>query len=444
MIASVIGKTFLKEYNRREKTDYSAEEFFDKIYHPLFYDHEKYMQWMTNSPFVQGYRSASPPDKTIRLEKLANLKQKISGDDEPDASFAIGFPAAGETGTTSGQVTTLSPVVEDEDIYASWIGGGLGIGIKGGFSIYFNHPEILWKVYEGWNLYRNFLEEYDNLRPNQIDTWNGQWFSYACSKEFNAAFPETGMRNALEPAAGGNIQFKTQQWTEVMFGIARQFKESQITGYVFSLGQMNTTIGFIPFELPDIARPLQFYSELFGENDFLDSTTKITRMYGTAHSFRSACQKGVIGTSALEPKDLVQYMQPRRGRAKTPDFRNADQEKEITFKVYQTWLLAMLNNKELWDHADNAAKAYLEYVEGSKKASRQRTNAIDQILDATNKRTFIEANIEVIENAEGVAQKISDIVEQIHLMPEDNFRYFKTLIKFRYAFWKNQQQGENL
>src|SRR5690606_18765217 len=109
------------------------------------------------------------------------------------------------------------------------------------------------------------------------------------------------------------------------------------------------------------------YSELFGENDFLDSTTKISKMYGTAHSFRSACQKGVIGTSALEPKDLAQYMQTRQGKTKTPDFVKADQEKTISFKVYQTWLLAMLNNKELWDHANDAAQAYLEYVEGSKK-----------------------------------------------------------------------------
>jgi hypothetical protein len=443
MIASVIGKTFLKEYNRRSDSNYSAEEFFLKIFHPVFYGHERYLQWMTNTPFTTGLKKGELPDDSKRNERLQTFQEKFDTQDFPNYSYAIGFPAVGDLGTTSGQVTNLNPVISHEEIYATWIGGGLGIRVQGGMSLLFNHPQILWKVYEGWSLYRQFLEEYDNLRPNQIDTWNGQWFSYACSKEFNAASPETGMSKALEPAIGGGIQFKTQQWTEVIFGIAQQFREKQITGYVFSLGQMNTTIGFIPFELPDIARPLQFYSELFGENDFLDSTTKITQMYGTAHSFRSACQKGVIGTPALEPKDLVQYMQSRRGTAKTPDFAKADREKEITFKVYQTWLLAMLNNKELWDYANNAAKAYLEYVEGSKKASRQRTNAIDQILDATNKRAFIEANIEVVENAAETAQKISDIVEQIHLMPEDNFRYFKTLIKFRYAFWKNQQQGEN-
>lgn len=442
MIASVIGNTFLDEYNRRTENNYSAEEFFDEVYHPLFYDHEKYMQWVTNSPFVQGFKKGTPPDKSDRLGKLEIFKEKIRRGDEPDASFAIGFAASGHLGTTSGQVTNMPLQSSPQDIYASWIGSGLGIGIKGGYSIYFNHPEILWKVYEGWSLYRQLLEEQDKLRPNQIDTWNGQWFSHACSRGFDVNVPQKGLADAFQATPDGRIQLKTQQWTEVMFGIAQQFKEQQITGYVFSLGQMNTTIGFIPFELPDLVKPLQFYRELFGENEFLESRTKITQMYGTAYSFRSACQKGAIGTPALEPKDLMQYMQLRQGKMKSPDFAKADQEKIISFKVYQTWLLAMLNNKELWDQADDAAKAYLEYAEGGKKANTKRPNAVNAILDATSKRGFIEANIGVIENAGATAQKISDLVESINLMPEDNFRYFKTLIKFRYAFWQNQKEGE--
>jgi hypothetical protein len=439
MIASVIGRTLLAEYNRRNATTYSAEEFFENVYHSVFYDHEKYLQYVGNSPYVQGFKKGSPYDKTDRLARLNTLKQKIHSGIAPDASFAIGFAATGAEGTTSGQVTNLSIPTTPEDVYASWIGGGLGIGIQGGFSIYFNNPEILWRVYEGWQVYRRFLKETANLRPNQIDTWNGQWFSHACSDDFDEDFPEIGMTEAFSATTDGGLEIKTQQWTQVLFGVANKFKTQQITGYVFSLGQVNTTVGFVPFELPELVRPLRFYRELFGENEFLDNKDKIQKMYGTAHSFKSACRKGAIGVPALEPKDLVQYMM--QGKGKTPDFAKADQEKRISFNVYQTWLLAMLNNKELWQRANDAAAAYLEYESGSKKVSTVRLNAIKEVLDAPTKRKFIEASIKLVEEVGDSAQQISDLVEEVNSLPEDNFRYFQTLIKFRYAFLKSQKQG---
>ena len=443
MIASVIGKTLLAEYNRRKGTKYSAGEFFENVFHPVFYDHERYLQYVGNSAYVQGLKKGSPYNKTDRLSRLNTLKQKIHSGIAPDASFAIGFAATGAEGTTSGQVTNLSIPASPEDVYASWIGGGLGIGIQGGFSIYFNHPQILWKIYEGWQLYRSFLTERENLRPNQIDTWNGQWFSYACSDEFDEDFPEVEMANRTSATKDGDLEFKTQQWTEVLFGVANKFKTQQITGYVFSLGQMNTTIGFVPFALPELVRPLQFYREFFGENEFLDNKKIIQKMYGTAHSFRSACRKGAIGVPALEPRDLVQYMSSARGQAKKPDFAKADQEKRISFNVYQSWLMAMLNNKDLWQKATDAATAYLEYVAGSKKVSTQRENAIEKVLNATSKRMFIEASTVLVQDSNTSAQSISDLVEEVNALPEDNFRYFQTLIKFRYAFLKSQRQGEN-
>ena len=102
------------------------------------------------------------------------------------------------------------------------------------------------------------------------------------------------------------------------------------------------------------------------------------------------------------------------------------------FNVYQTWLMAMLNNKELWDRANDAAVAYLDYVAGSRKVSRQRENAVDGVLGATSKRKFIEASTVLVQNeaAAASAQKISDLVEEVNLFQEDNFRYFQTLIRF--------------
>ena len=125
MIASVIGSTFLKEYNKRNKTKYSAEEFFKEIFYPLFYDHDKYMQWITNSPFVQGIRKGKFPTKEERCEKVIALYDKINSQ-APDASIAIGYPSVDELATTSGQLTNLVLPIDKEDAFASWMGGGLG------------------------------------------------------------------------------------------------------------------------------------------------------------------------------------------------------------------------------------------------------------------------------------------------------------------------------
>lgn len=442
MITTIIGKTLLAEYNRRLAKNLSAKEFFYDVFYPLFYGQERYMQWVTNCPFTNPWKKGVWPDETNRLKRLQEFKSKVEGGNTPDASFAVGFPAAGADGTTSGQVSNLALPLQTEDIYSSWIGSGLGIGVQGGFAIFINHPEILWKIYEGWTLYRDFLQEHRNLRPYQIDSWNGQWFSYVCSRGYDENSPGTDMSSTMRRTDEGELQFDTQQWSEVLLGIAERFQERNITGYVCSLGKTNKTIGFIPFQLPELLMPLQFYRELFGESEFLDNRDKIRKMYGTAFGFRTACQKGAIGVSALEPKDLKQFISTGRGKGKNPDFDKADQEKKVSFNAYQTWLLAMLNNKELWEQANSAATVLMDFAAGAKKANRQRENAIEEVLGAPSKRKFIEASTALVETEAQVAERLFALVEQVNILPEDNFRYFQTLIKFRYAFLKSQQKGE--
>lgn len=95
MITTLVGKTFLTAYNRKYKQDYSAKEFFEKVYFELFFNHSKYMQWVTNSPFVQ-MKAGQKPDKLSiddRKEKLLALFEKARNE-VPDASFALGYSAS--------------------------------------------------------------------------------------------------------------------------------------------------------------------------------------------------------------------------------------------------------------------------------------------------------------------------------------------------------------
>lgn len=454
MIASRIGKTFLNAYNREYAKSYTAKEFFTQEFFPLFYDHPKYMQWVTNSPFVQGIRKGSYPSKDERQEKLLTLTNKVKNQ-KPDASIAIGFPSQDIIATTSGQITNLGIGIDEEEVYASWIGGGFGIGVQGGLAIYYDIPEILLTLYQGWQLYRNHLEEISNLRPNQIDTWNGQWLSHAYGRSYSEMSPTDTFEDPFTTTKDGKIEITTQRWVKILHGISRKSSQKTLTGYVFNLGQTNTTIGFIQFSLSNLRKPIHFYKTLFGENDFLNNARIIEQLLGTQFGFKTSCTRGQIGVKALQPKGLMPFIRIRDGDTKLPKLKKTDvqikkgEDEEsfkrrkneaqesfnyqyVTYKTYESWIMATLDNESLYDKATKYAQCFIEYEKGAGQAKTDRKNQVKNALSASNKRKFVEALTKIIEK-----QKMSlldDLVEEITKMPSDNFPYFLTLIRFRHAY----------
>ena len=144
MITSTIGRIFLEAYNEKHGTQYDAKTFFIEVYHPLFYDSNKYLQWVQNSPFVQMEQKKGQKVENLtseeRQEKLQVFLKKVDECITPDASIAPGFPASEEKefATTSGQVTNLDLSTSKDDIYLSWFGSSLGVGLQGGLSILFS------------------------------------------------------------------------------------------------------------------------------------------------------------------------------------------------------------------------------------------------------------------------------------------------------------------
>ncbi len=455
MIAVNIGKTFLRAYNHKYDKNYSAKEFFEQEFFPLFYNHPKYMQWVTNSPFVQGLRKGKYPTEDERVQKLDRLKDKISSL-SPDASIAIGFPSLDLVATTSGQITNLDLGIKEEDVYASWIGGGFGIGVQGGLVIFFDLPEILLKLYDGWQIYRNELQEKPKLRPNQIDTWNGQWLSHVYNKRYYVEASPTANFNPLETKKDGTVQVATQKWVKVLAGIAQHFSEQRITGYIFNLGQTNTTIGFIPFSLPSITKPIEYYKRLFGENDYLQNARLIEDLLGSELTLYSSCKRGQIGINAMQPKGLMPFIRMHRSEMKLPEYRKKpilkpknnesveefdDRKKKsldkynnhiVTYKTYEGWLMATLNDESLYEKAEKYAQCFIEYQKGAGKGKKDRINHVKQALKAKNRHFFIEELVTIIENEK--LEPINELVKEIVKMPGDNFPYFLTLIRFRYAY----------
>jgi len=446
MVTAIVGRAFLAHYNQQRGTDLSAREFFEREYFPRFYDHPKYMQWLSNSPFVQMKKGQKPHLLTSaeRLEKLGDLARKIESG-ATDASIAIGYPASEESefATTSGQVTDLALNPDEDTVYCTWIGSGFGIGVAGGQIILFDHPLIMDALFEGWQQYRDFLNDaaYDNLPGNKINSWNGQWLTHTFGADYRENSPLRGFAaKAFVVEPDKEIEIKPQSWLNVLLGIARLLPLDSLTGYIYKMGQTNSTFGFIPFRLAQLQRPEQLYVKLFGEGAYQNDLDKIRTLYGSAKSFQRICEMGAIGVAALEPKGLRDIM--RGGSYKSTD--------EITFKTYITWLLAMLNKNEYWDEAGQAADLLIAYERESSKQKGQkdlgtlRANQIEQLRNAGGQRLFLNALVPVMESASpDLVAKLAALAKAINALPGDNFTYFQTLIKLRYAEKSRLTNPEN-
>lgn len=437
MITTLIGKTFLKAYNEKYIKNYSAKEFFEEEYFELFFNHSKYMQWITNSPFVQMKSGQKPEKLSIeeRQEKLQNLFTKVEVE-APDASFAIGFPAseANEFASTSGLVSDVTIQTEEEDVYLSWIGSGLGIGVAGGYNLLINDAVITLETYEGWKHYRRYLNDaaMEKLRGNQINSWNGQWLTYKLGRKFEEDFDFSILEmEGIFKVDNAQIEVNTVNWSNLFFSLSNLYPEKTLNTYIYSFGQTNKTIGFIPVylkagkKLIDVFRQL-FYTDLpFNNKDFQS-------LFGM--HIKRACELGNIGLHALRPDNLKKYME----EDKTLSFKK--EEDNLIYQSYKTWLIAMLskNKEEISDYTIELAKLIQRYRASAKGTDRK--NLIEKnLLGAKGKKGFIEALAEMIPGIDSAdLETLKKLKDEVHLMSNEEFGYFNTLLKFDYAFVEKQ------
>jgi len=438
MYTTTIGRTFLKTYNQKKNTDYSARNFFEEFFIPLFFDHPKYMMTAGNSPLenpklswddmIRGKKSFETPER--RKERIEKMITKIETE-QADASIAVGYPVLDNTAGTSGQITSLSFPDDKDNIYLSWIGAALGIGVGGGITILFDHHQILLDVFEGWQYYRKYLEKTPLMKGNQINTWNGNWIAHLYdSQVFDVDDPTFGM-NALERNNKGLLVIPTISWVNVLLGIANKYSQDNLVGYLYNIGQTNTTIGFIPFSLNEINRPNLFYQHIFGVPAFMKDAPKLKNLYGTSFGLRAACANGSVGIKAMEPKGLNAYL-PSSKSVKKINVKKDDEEQRITFNTYLIWIIAMMNNEKLWEASRKIAQQLLDYEAGAEKARMNRKTNVKTLLDSTSSKQFLQSLIPIIKDSEE-KEKFEEPGKTVHLMPRDNFPYFNTLIRFQYA-----------
>ena len=437
MITTVIGKTFLKAYNKKYSKDYSAKEFFEEVYFELFFNHPKYMQWVTNSPFVQMKTGQKVETISVleRKEKLENLFEKVEND-SADASFALGYPASEskEYASTSGLVSDIEIETEKEDIYYSWIGSGLGIGVAGGYSLLINDAQITLETFEGWKYYRKYLNDptLQKLRGNQINSWNGQWLTYKLGKDYNPNFDFSTLEmEKIFKVETTAAEVNTVNWSNLFFSLSNFYPDKTLNTYIYSFGQTNKTIGFIPIYLKAGKRLKDVFKQLFhSEQEF--NNKDFQALFGM--HIKRACELGNIGLQTLRPENLKKYMT----EDKNLSFKK--EEDNLIYQSYKTWLIAMItkNKEEITDYTIGLAGLILRYRQGAK--GTERKNLIEKgLLGAKSKKGFIDSLTEMVSGVESSdLEALKKLRDEVHLMTNEEFGYFNTLLKFDYAFTEKQ------
>lgn len=436
MYTAYIGRRLIDLVNARERTQLTVQQFFDDVYFPLFFDDDRYLQHVNNSKFDQAYKQKgkTPLTVAVRANVLLAQHQRIQND-APDGSFFLGGAAAELTAGTSGQVTDIKLPITPDEVYASWIGAALGIGVSGGLNMLADADEVLLALFDGWQVYRTYLDATPNLKPHQINTWNGWWITNAFARRFDPAHPFAERQPIVKTdKTSGGASLETQKWVNVIFGLARKIPR-RLTTYVYSLSQMNTTVGFVMVELPRIVMvERDAYKQLFGkQGNFKEDA--LDELYNTELGFQKACELGIIGIRALEPASLREYMPGARGPGKPFKVpKDKDDPIRITYTIYQIWIIAMLNNQQLLNLTQRIAAVLTQAgSDTSQRGKKVNRNAVGDLLESGQRRQLIERMAAFVEASPEQAELFDEIGDTIVRMPATDFPLFMALLKLKYA-----------
>jgi hypothetical protein len=441
MYTSYIGQKFLALYNKHNNTRHSAKYFFDEVMFPLFFDDNRHLLHVNNSPFFQKPSPIAVKKAGSKaLAQLYKLHEDIASQPPNMATF-VGYAAKDLQGTTSGQLTSLDCKIEAEELYASWVGEALALGISGGLTLLIDEEDVLWTLYKGWEQYRNYLKQTPNIKDKQIQTWNGHWLCYAY--EFNDvevpdSCPELNLKEQL-----GQLAITTQNWARIVFALVRKFPERILTAYCYNFSQTNTTIGFVNFYLSDVQKLIDYNESIFQRfNHKIIQTKNFEELYEPYYSFKNAyCKLGSIGLAALEPNNLREYLPYPYGRGNDFLFNNVDSFSQ--YQLIKSWINAMLSNKaELNRLAEQVATALIDFENRHNETRRSKSDIsqLSTMLKNSKKiKNFVD-NVTEIMAEDGFANHLfKEAKDNIYLMPEDLFPLFITLVRFEYQYQKSVQ-----
>lgn len=442
MYTSYIGKKLLHLYNEKKKMNLSAREFFDEVLFPLFFDDERHLMHVGNSPFFQKPNPSAMEGGITKSQAQLNKLHEDIKTQSPNMAIFVGYAAKDLTGTTSGQLTSMPFGIDDEEMYTSWIGEGLAIGVSGGFVMLIDQEQVIWSLFEGWKYYREYLNKTLHLKDKQIETWNGHWLCHVFGRNYDPA----NVWYEFDPnpvTQLGKFAIPTQDWINVIFALSRKYPKMVLTAYAYNLSQTNTTLGFINLYLPEIRGFIDLRSKIIPVSEVeAISDGQLEEIYTTYLTFKNACKLGTIGVKAIEPDKLREYMPKPIGTGNYYKF--SDKESYQYYQIYKTWIIAMISNKtELNDLANELARVLIHFEQSKSSAGRGKTTEdrlTEEVRSATTLRIFIDKLNQVMEKDDSTAETLRYTKDTVLKIPADLFPLFITLLRFEYTYLKTKKQ----
>lgn len=443
MYTAYIGRRLVDLLNTRDQSQRTVSEFFSGEYFELFFDNERYLQHVNNSKFDQAYKQKgkSPLTLSLRATVLAAQQTRIEND-APDGSFFLGGAAAEVTAGTSGQVTDIQLPVSPDEVYASWIGAALGIGVSGGMNVLVDNDDVLLALYDGWKFYRRYLTQSPDLKPHQVNTWNGWWITNVFRYGYDPANPFENQPDVKVDKTSGGAVLETQKWVKVVFSIARKLSgQTSLTTYVYALSQMNTTVGYIQIKLPEIVSvERELRRQLFARRGNLNDEA-IDDLYNTEMGFQKACTLGAIGIQTLEPESLREYMpKPAGGGKPLKSPKTPNDSLWITYTIYQTWLIAMLDNQQLLTLSEEIAQMLASITDVSQRGKKTNYNLVLGLVESESRPKFLGQLAELTKAAPEQHELLDQAGNTIATLPIVQMPLFMALLKLKYAVAEAKQK----
>lgn len=441
------GKQLLKHLEHKRGGKIDPKTFFDKEFWPKMFnapDHQHLMQ-VHNSDFFQGSYKKSAEKEGIALPLFRKSKFEISvkevakGDKHVSAGIGVGFMAGGPAETTFGQVTDLPLNFTEEELLCSWFGGALGIGFGGGYDFLTLKPEIFEFIYEGWPFYRELIKDTPGLKGRQIEAWNGLWLCYGLKYRNDPAKAYHKLSQKINEhikTTGGVAKLERPDWSKQVLSLASEFGGAgELVFQGYSHGSTNKTLGAIMLQLPKVRGFATLFKQLVEQDDTLPNKA-LQDVFKEEFTMSKAAKYGQLGLRALTPAKLPQFLYEKKNSpTKLP-------KDPYQFKIYKSWIIAMLNNDELYELAENLAGKLLEFKEKGKDeffTEAEKRNHIETLFTKRKPSFFVDQLSEIARGMKEppVEFKMVSKAAATQMTPEQ-FQLFVSALRFEYVYHLNQ------
>lgn len=390
------GHHLVEAYNADRGTDYGTEEFFREVAVPRLFGEEGDSVHVSNSPFFQK-KVHSDKEGMERVDAALEALGESVEAGEVDGSKFPGGPAKALKKATASGVTDVDFGLGAEDAYAAWLGLACGMTVEGGLTV-FDKSACL-PLFEGWERYRQYVRSQPKMKWKQLPVWNAYWIT---------SRPDSGVPTALEQHSNSTRKIQTCPWAKTLLALASLDGQPRAL-YIASYGQMNTTIGYVPFDPGSLTALARVYQSLVQSDrapwNVVDDIELQLSIYDVA-------ALGQIGLEAFRPEDLF----------------SGDPPEDPAY--HKSWVTLMLDDETLNDIASEAAELLSGYESEATRGRTRRQNEVEALLEASTKTQFADALEDIVDRSP--KEEYQSLMQRALEVPDGKFRLFTQLISINY------------